>query len=411
MKKSKASFTLIELLVVIAIIGILTGFVFVSLQSATDTAKDGRRKSEVSTIAKALIMNNTNSGNAAYPQETCNLGAPVGQTPCDATFTNYVSFALKAMPADPQPGQYYQYSSSDGVNFTVCATLSNGYAYCYESVSSGYVNYTPVPGVCGSDVNICSTGTLANASGSSPAWTWDCLGVHGGTTSNCGAREYATVGTYSWTVPAGKTTLTSLIIIGGGGGGGGENFGGGGGAGSGYQTIQSNVTVTTGGTISIIVGGGGAGGPGASNLSGDTGGTSSAIGAGISYTASGGEGGHNCGTCTSGAAGGNGFCSGGHGGYNGSPGSAGDPGGCAGAGGVGGTAPSYGGGGGGGAKGYGTAVTAGTGLDGNGSGHGHGGAGGAGYGAGGGGGGGAGSSDDPSVIGGVGAVGYVKFVY
>ncbi|MFA5178489.1 MAG: prepilin-type N-terminal cleavage/methylation domain-containing protein, partial [Candidatus Paceibacterota bacterium] len=65
--KKLFAFTLIELLVVIAIVGILSGFVLVSLNSATDSANDARRKSDLSQIVKALLVYNTS--NPTYPIE------------------------------------------------------------------------------------------------------------------------------------------------------------------------------------------------------------------------------------------------------------------------------------------------------------------------------------------------------
>ncbi|MFA5178531.1 MAG: prepilin-type N-terminal cleavage/methylation domain-containing protein [Candidatus Paceibacterota bacterium] len=79
--KKLIAFTLIELLVVIAIVGILSGFVLVSLNSATDSANDARRKSDLSQIVKALLVYNTS--NPTYPIETCSIGST-----CSATVNN-----------------------------------------------------------------------------------------------------------------------------------------------------------------------------------------------------------------------------------------------------------------------------------------------------------------------------------
>lgn len=73
-----------------------------------------------------------------------------------------------------------------------------------------------------------------------------------------GARcviKFLTVGSYSVTVPANKTTLDYLVVGGGGGGG-----SGGGGAGGVLQ--GSNMAVTPGASLNLSVGAGGAGGSG-----------------------------------------------------------------------------------------------------------------------------------------------------
>jgi hypothetical protein len=94
-----------------------------------------------------------------------------------------------------------------------------------------------------------------------------------------GQSAYTTAGTYTFTVPAGVTSL-SAVVIGGGGGGGGADDGqirnetnnGGGGGGLAYGTIA----VTPGETLNITVGTGGAGGV-ADAAAGGPGGTSTIV--------------------------------------------------------------------------------------------------------------------------------------
>ncbi len=68
--------------------------------------------------------------------------------------------------------------------------------------------------------------------------------------------SFTTVGTCTWTVPAGISTLDAVLIVGGGGGGG-FDIGGGGGAGG--LVDRSNLAVTSGLDMTIVVGAGGAG--------------------------------------------------------------------------------------------------------------------------------------------------------
>jgi hypothetical protein len=101
-------------------------------------------------------------------------------------------------------------------------------------------------------------------------------------------QTFTTVGTNNWTVPN-NVSIVSLFIVGGGGSGaGGRSAGGGGDGGNGGQVQQySNVTVTPGSTVSVVVGAGGA--AVGVDATGNAGGTSSFISG--SYSASGGNGG------------------------------------------------------------------------------------------------------------------------
>ncbi len=75
--------------------------------------------------------------------------------------------------------------------------------------------------------------------------------------------QFTTVGTSSWTVPAGVTSVDYLVIGGGGGAGGWSAYGGnsyhnGGGGGGGF--VEGTTSVTPGNGITVTVGAGGAGG-------------------------------------------------------------------------------------------------------------------------------------------------------
>ena len=171
-----------------------------------------------------------------------------------------------------------------------------------------------------------------------------------------GPVVFTQVGTHTWRVPDGVTSIQALVVAGGGAGGG--NLGGGGGAGG--VLYNSSYSVTAGQTLTITVGAGGAkfatlqsGGTSNngsnSSLTGGGGGTLTAIGGGAGGGGSssvaaviGGSGGGASGYGTaSGAAGTAGQGNAGGGGGNGSP--------------------AYGGGGGGGAGGTGSAGSSSTG--------------------------------------------------
>ena len=125
--KKLNAFTLIELLVVIAIVGILSGFVFVSLNSATNQANDTRRRSDLSQIVKALIIYNTFS--QTYPIETCSIGLD-----CSETVNNALG---QASTITGPNNTYYTYSSDDGISLTVSTIMSNTNTYSYNP-ETGY---------------------------------------------------------------------------------------------------------------------------------------------------------------------------------------------------------------------------------------------------------------------------------
>jgi hypothetical protein len=72
-----------------------------------------------------------------------------------------------------------------------------------------------------------------------------------------GQVAYTTPGTYSWTAPAGVTSV-SVVAVGGGGSGGAAYWSGGGGAGGGLGW-KNNIVVTPGQSYVVVVGAGGVG--------------------------------------------------------------------------------------------------------------------------------------------------------
>jgi prepilin-type N-terminal cleavage/methylation domain-containing protein len=71
-----------------------------------------------------------------------------------------------------------------------------------------------------------------------------------------GLVSFTSVGSTTWTVPAGVTVAQVLVVAGGGGGG----WSGGGGGGGGGVIYQSGYSVTPGASLNVTVGAGGAGG-------------------------------------------------------------------------------------------------------------------------------------------------------
>lgn len=135
MSKKLLAFTLIELLVVIAIIGILSGLIIISMNGSINLANDSKRKANIDTIRKALMIYGTLNGKTYPIQATqCNIGPAGTPNRCAILATN-LSDLLPVLPTDPVSG-YYTYIS-DGTDFTVSAVLSNTNSYS-SSVSSGF---------------------------------------------------------------------------------------------------------------------------------------------------------------------------------------------------------------------------------------------------------------------------------
>ncbi len=193
MNNNHQSFTLIELLVVIAIIGILAGFIIVSMSGASSSANDSRRKADINQLSKAIMIHKTNHPDALLPTSSgCNIG-----TDCP----NEVMEALGSASVlrDPDSTRYYSYSS-DGQDYVISSLLSNEDNYFFDSSTGTYSTSSsnpPIPGngVCGIANNtnsydipttgLCTIGEPSIVSGTGP-WTWDCVGT---TTVSCSANK------------------------------------------------------------------------------------------------------------------------------------------------------------------------------------------------------------------------------
>jgi type II secretion system protein G len=129
-------FTLIELLVVIAIVGILSGFIFVSMTSAINSAKDAKRKADLSSIEKALLVYGANHG-GSYPYSAldtypCNLTGSTNLC-TNTNLSSALSPYLGVLPTDPNGTSYAYTGVADASSFVLTGTLSNGNSYYYSS--------------------------------------------------------------------------------------------------------------------------------------------------------------------------------------------------------------------------------------------------------------------------------------
>jgi prepilin-type N-terminal cleavage/methylation domain-containing protein len=189
---SKKGFTLIELLVVIAIVSILSGFIYVSMSGAINSAKDAERKVDVGNLAKAIMAYNAESN--GYPAESgsCSIGSTCSNLSSD------IDSYLPTLPNDPN-GTYYTYTPpvDENTPCSVTATLSNGYEYVY-TCGVGFTTNAPLSGICGSangsssytipTESLCNNGDPSIVVGSGP-WSWLCYGAYGGDDVNCTANK------------------------------------------------------------------------------------------------------------------------------------------------------------------------------------------------------------------------------
>lgn len=102
-RKRQKGFTLIELLVVIAIIGLLASIVFVVIGPQRPKARDTKRRSDLSSIAKAM--------------ELCKFDSSCGQgedkyptTAVGADTVTAIGAYLPEVPTDPTDSGNYQYT-------------------------------------------------------------------------------------------------------------------------------------------------------------------------------------------------------------------------------------------------------------------------------------------------------------
>lgn len=113
-KKNSGGFTLIELLVVIAVVGVLSGVILQSLNSARIKSRNTQRLANVEQIAKGFQVATTGTSNS-FPSSG-NLWRCLGLTSCwNGTFTNFAgvdSVLNTGMTQPPTPdilfknGQY-----------------------------------------------------------------------------------------------------------------------------------------------------------------------------------------------------------------------------------------------------------------------------------------------------------------
>ena len=118
LKIQNLGFTLIELLVVISIIGILSALILVNFNAARARARDARRKADLDTVKKAVLMY-YNDHDYTYPPNV----------PFGGLFDSEdgAMIYIKVTPQDPSsPPATYTYTQEDGgLSFCLRASLEN----------------------------------------------------------------------------------------------------------------------------------------------------------------------------------------------------------------------------------------------------------------------------------------------
>ena len=110
---SERGFTLIELLVAVSIFILLTSIAIVSYRSVNQSARDGRRQSDLEQVRAALEI--CRADNDVYPS---------GVNYSTAIATLITGNYLNQTPADPRPSSWnYYYNSAAGVDYLLCAYL------------------------------------------------------------------------------------------------------------------------------------------------------------------------------------------------------------------------------------------------------------------------------------------------
>lgn len=133
----RRGFTLIELLIVISIIAVLLALSIFGLQGARESARDGRRKSDLELVRSGIEAYKSDCN--VYPSSLPAVGSALvgnGSTTTCLVTNTYIS----QMPGDPlNPARTYLYSSPTGATYEICSALENGTgaATCGSSTSCG----------------------------------------------------------------------------------------------------------------------------------------------------------------------------------------------------------------------------------------------------------------------------------
>lgn len=144
MNKQNKGFTLIELLVVIMIVVVLTSVSLVGIQGARESARDGRRMSDLETIRSALEIYKADCG--VYPATSqITAGATLIRNATECPSIPSTNVYLQSIPGDPTGGSY-TYNRTSNTTYNICADLE-GAGNCPNTTTgccSATLNYRVV---------------------------------------------------------------------------------------------------------------------------------------------------------------------------------------------------------------------------------------------------------------------------
>ncbi len=122
MSSHKKAFTLIEMMIVIAIIAILATLAIANFAGSIQKSRDGRRKSDLASIQKALELYYGDSN--TYPATMPAVGYCWYAGGSGSTCAANTSIYMVKYPGDPKTGSAYTYCGVSG-NYQIYATLEN----------------------------------------------------------------------------------------------------------------------------------------------------------------------------------------------------------------------------------------------------------------------------------------------
>ena len=114
-------FSLIELLVVISIMTILIALSAFGLQQARESARDGQRKSDLEAIRTGLSFYKSDCN--AYPVQSGGDFYGYYNPSFTSTCTGSTNTYIQKTPRDSISTNYYYYISTNGITYTICASL------------------------------------------------------------------------------------------------------------------------------------------------------------------------------------------------------------------------------------------------------------------------------------------------